>query len=48
MQNDKMDPKADLQEFVTRQELKSLVRGNQSGLLTFCSALREIFTTAKI
>jgi hypothetical protein len=35
MQNDKMDAKAERQEFAKRQEFECLVRENQSGLLAF-------------
>ena len=39
MQNDKMDAKAERQEFVKRQEFERLVRENQSGLLAFLFSL---------
>jgi len=39
MQNDKMDAKAERQEFVKRQEFERLVRENQSGLLAFLLSL---------
>jgi len=39
MQNDKMDAKAERQEFAKRQEFERLVRENQSGLLAFLLSL---------
>ena len=39
MQNDKMDAKAERQEFAKRQEFERLVRENQSGLLAFLFSL---------
>jgi RNA polymerase sigma-70 factor (ECF subfamily) len=39
MQNDKMDAKAERQEFAKRQEFECLVRENQSGLLAFLLSL---------
>ena len=39
MQNDKMDAKAERQEFVKRHEFERLVRENQSGLLAFLVSL---------
>ena len=39
MQNDKMDAKAERQEFAKRQEFERLVRENQSGLLAFLVSL---------
>ena len=39
MQNDKMDAKAERQEFAKRQEFEHLVRENQSGLLAFLFSL---------
>jgi RNA polymerase sigma-70 factor (ECF subfamily) len=39
MQNDKMDAKAERQEFAKRQKFERLVRENQSGLLAFLLSL---------
>ena len=39
MQNDKMDAKAERQEFAKQQEFERLVRENQSGLLAFLLSL---------
>jgi DNA-directed RNA polymerase specialized sigma24 family protein len=39
MQNDKMDAKAERQEFAKRQEFEHLVRESQSGLLAFLLSL---------
>lgn len=40
MQNDKMDAKAERQEFAKRQEFERLVRESQSGLLALLLSLR--------
>jgi len=39
MQNDKMDAKAERQEFAKQQEFERLVRENQSGLLALLFSL---------